>query len=365
MSVYFIGLLLSLLFCLLSIKINNKRAKLFFQILSFVPFVLIAGLRSYNVGIDTSINYVKNYNIAYNYGTNMGFAGFFKYFSNVYSLGYSIILYILSRFFSSPTVILLFCSLITFMLTYFSIYKNSANPLLSIIILFFCGYFMLTMNGMRGFLALSIIFYSIRFIKEKKLALFLLFAILATSIHTTMLVFLILYPLYHTKMSKYKMIMVIFFIPFILSFGNSFLSFVLSNTAYQNYFIGTTNRVNPVITMLFINIFYFILYLLNYKKQSSNDDFNFYFSLQLLSVVVCFSTFVIPDGYRIEQFFDFFHILSVPYLINISKVNLNNKNVFGFIIILIVLAYFTKVFVLTDDNQVKDYSFINSIGVKE
>nr|WP_296474835.1 EpsG family protein [uncultured Acetatifactor sp.] len=356
MTYYIIGYAITIFFCIASQKVKRSIYKTVFRILSGLPFMLIAGLRGASVGIDTNLNYIPMYNIAVNYGANIDF---FEFYSVKYTFGFTAIIYVLSRFFWQPSFLFLFCSIIIIGFTFYTIYSESQIPWLGITVFFLSGDFVLTMNGMRGYIAIALILYSLRFVKSRQLIKFMFFVFLAGSIHGATLMFVVLYPIYNIRVKKIHVMAGFLAMPFLMLFGSHALSIILKNTSFINYFDASSVEINPLYTMLAINTLIFGFFYLNYKYYRDDMEYNLYLKLQLLSVTVCSFSFVLTHAFRLEQLVDYFQIISIPYNLslfwNIKTKAVANKRCVLLMIVAIFSLYFIKVFILADDNQVRDY----------
>lgn len=356
MIYYFSAFAITLLFAFFAQKASNKRTKQVFRFLSFLPFTLISGFRAYNVGIDTRINYVPNYIIAVKYGDSIDF---FNYFSKLYSFGFNVILFVMYRYFESPTSLLLVCSILINGFTFKAIYDQSKYPIISIIIYFLSGAFLLTMNGMRGYISFAMILYSLKYIKMRKLKEFLFFYIISSLIHPSVVVFIVLYPLYNFKLKKVHFFFILLTLPIMVLFGSDILYFFLRNTSFANYFAGKGLFINPLYTMIIINFILLLIFCINYNSHNDDKEYNFYLKLQLLSFIVSMMSFSLTQSYRVEQMIDFFQILTIPYNLLLihknSKITSTSKKFIYLCVIFLFVFYFTKVMILDDSNQVRDY----------
>ncbi len=358
MIVYFISFIITLIFCFFATHLKNKIQRKFFMLLSIFPFFLVAALR-YNVGIDTWLNYGPTFDKVAQYGDRFDVIPFLM---QKYEIGFSIIVFLLARVCKSSTILFTFGSAIVTFFTFFAIYRQSKIPWLSITIFFLSGAFLLSMNGMRNYMAIAIVIYSLKYIYDKKFLKFLLCILLAASIHKSILILILLYPLYNLKIDI-KFIIIGFIISIItMFFINGILSFILSKTSYINYFNTDKIFVDPLYSMLVINIMIFILFLFNYNNYKNNKEYNFYLKLQMFSVIICIFSFKLSLSYRLEQIIDFFQIITIPNNIFFLKQNKNFKKSIVLSAILTVITifsvYFTKVFIFSDDNQLKNYSTI-------
>lgn len=360
MLVYFTAFIITLFFCCLATKSKKKIQRGFFIILSIFPFFVVAAIR-YNVGIDTWLNYRPTFENVAQYGDRFDVL---FYLNQKYEIGFSFIILILSKVCKNSVILFTFGSCIFTFFTFFAIYKQSKMPCLSIMILFLSGAFLLSMNGMRNYMAIAIVLFSIKYIYEKKLFKFILCILVAASIHKSVVVLLVLYPLYLYKINIKQVIISIILSIIVMFFINDILSVLLSWTSYINYFNTDKMVVDPLYTMLIINIFLLILFLFNYNNCKNDIKYNFYLKLQLFSVIICIFSLRLSLSYRLEQIIDFFQIITIPYNVFLLKQNTSLKKSavtgIALLIIMVFSAYFAKVFILSDDNQLKNYTTIFS-----
>ena len=74
-----------------------------------------------------------------------------------------------------------------------------------------------------------------------------------------------------------------------------------------------------------------------------SESYNLFLKLQVLSVIVCISSFKLPLAFRMEQIIDFFQILSVPYNLYLMQKNppKNAKPGIYYIFLGLILAIFS------------------------
>ncbi len=277
--------------------------------------------------------------------------------------GFSILVIILAQLSENSVILFTVGSAIITFITFYVIYKTSKIKWLSICIFFLSGAFLLTMNGMRNYMAVAIGLLTLRFVEEKKPIKFLITVLIATSIHKSSLIFLLFYPLYYLKLDIRKILIILVGAIGVSFFISDILGFLLSWTSYNNYFVSDKMVVDPLYSMLIINTVLFLVFLFNYKNYSKTDlKYNFYLKLQLISVIICIFSFNLSQAYRLEQIFDFFQIITIPYNVFLLKNNpAVTKKIFITIISIILVmysVYFVKAFVLSDANQVRDYTTI-------
>ena len=361
MVIYIISLLISLIFCVLSTKTQKKHLKVLCCIASALPFFLVASLRSESVGIDSWHNYKPTFETVAN-DFNSANYNIMEWLSYKYEPGFSIIVIVLASIFKSFTALFTFCSGFIVFFTFSAIYQQSKKPWLSILIYFLSGGFLLSMNGMRGFMGLSLAIYALKFIPQKNLLKYMLCITAGVLLHKSTIIFLLLYPLSKIKI-KISWIVAVLIASIPLSFViYRIAEILLGNTTYHNYFTATPNHfIDPLYSMLIINIILLLIFVINYKQHKNDEYYDLFLKMQVVSVIVCIFSFNIPLAFRVEHIVDYVHILSIPYNLYLLKKTYGSKRIYSIIassIIVIYSFYFTHVFVLSDDNQVRDYSSV-------
>lgn len=356
MIIYFIALILTLVLVIFCNSTENKTNKKILMIASVLPFFIILALRD-DVGIDTWLNYRPTFENVALYGDRFDVLPFLL---KKYEIGFSILVMILAKISTNSVILFSFCSFEIILFTFMAIYEQSKNKILSILLFFLSGSLLLSMNGMRNYMALAIVLYALKYIDERKLFKYICFILLASLLHKSVLIFLLLYPLYNFKISKnFVIISIALSIP--LTFFIDDIAYIfLQWTSYLNYFNSVKSVVNPLYSMTIINAVILMIFLINYDKYCKDNKYNLYLKLQLISLIICIFSFKVPLAYRLEQIFDFLQIITIPYNIYLIKKQDNNKlaKILVVGVLVIYSIYFTKVFITADDNQVRDYKCI-------
>ena len=185
-----------LIFCiglirLITININDKKKRDdIFVVAACVFTVMLQGLRKDTVGID-----LQMYIPAYDY------IGLLPWLSPVYNfeVGYRVfckVLYILGV---SKQLFLGIVAAICQGSVFWFIRRYSKFPAISIVIYLTFGLFTFSFSGLRQMMALSIALFSYNFVEKKEPIRFCLVVAIASLFHASVLVFLIVYPLYYWK----------------------------------------------------------------------------------------------------------------------------------------------------------------------
>lgn len=244
-------------------KKNTEKNKKCLFVIAFVLLVLLLGCRNaqYDYGSDLN-NYYRAFERAIA-STNLK-----KFISENYmEQGYLCLNWIMARFIKWPQFIVFFQAAFCCGLTLRYIYKHSTDMMMSIIGFLSLGLFQIYLTGFRQSMAISICLVAFEKAEEKKFFRFILYVILATMIHQTAIVYLVVYLLTNIRVSKLSIICslgVIFvvwqFVPEIVQLGNT-----LFEKEYEGTFVG--NSTGGLINV-FIGVA--IIALMAYRIRSLN-----------------------------------------------------------------------------------------------
>ena len=373
MIVYILMLLISILFLFISTKVEKKWVKIICYILSGLPFFLVSALR-YDVGTD----YLRRYNYDYNrisQGIDV---------KNL-EIGFKLIVKFCLLFTQESYLLFIIVSAITIGSIMYIIIKKSKNPILSVTIFLLAGFFFDSLNIVRQYLAISIVILGYPFLleKDKKIFLFIPFAIVAGLMHSSAFIMLILVVLNQKMLANWKWVIPVSIIILILNENLiNILGIFIQNTRFSVYLTGKFAQGD--VSYLFIAenllIYLFMSYVYSKNKKLNNiqkEDILF-INIQALALIVmvlgsCHMLFI-----RMALYFSVFQIVSIPYyiskmpnsqivedLLKISKNKINLKKVENklkqcvTIIFILCFAFaFTRTNILTNTNEVLPYKTI-------
>ena len=171
-------------------------------IVSSIVIVLILGLRHQSMGNDLRYQSSNGYLGAFDSIVSAPWSRIWNIRVFNYERGY-IIYNKLVGFLSADRQFFLFVTaVLSIVPIMYYLSKNSKNMLLSIIIYLGLPVFLMCFSGLRQAIAIGITSLSMVYIKKKSLVNFVLLVILASTFHSTAIVFLIAYPMYHIKVSN-------------------------------------------------------------------------------------------------------------------------------------------------------------------
>ena len=212
------------------------RIKSTYSFICALLLIIIAGLRSVNVGADTIM-----YRTLFDYASQATSfkAGYNSWKSGGVEIGY----YALEYFFAKHLnfqLFLFFAAFISIAPVMAVIYKYSVNYLYSIFLYIAFGYFSFAMNGLRQSIAIGICMIAYFFYRDKKLGFFLSTVFVAMLFHKSAILFL---PVYFLGIiPRNKIVLIVFVILLGLFFVFRTKLFVILNRFSRQQFGASTNQ---------------------------------------------------------------------------------------------------------------------------
>ncbi len=229
---------------------NNQRAMAFF----FLLLTALIMLRHESVGRDTR-NYIYYFNkfseLDWNQLRKESLEFGFVYFNKIISL------------FSKESQFFLAVSGIVVSAMIYPTYKRlCVDASLTIVLFCIMSTFVMMFSGTRQMLAIGIGVVAYEFTRNKKLILFIITVVLATTIHTSAFMLVFMYPLYHAKITKKWLIAVVPLLVVNFTFNKpifSFLALILEQYTEYETEISQTGAYTMLILFSIFAIFAFII----------------------------------------------------------------------------------------------------------
>lgn len=241
MIVYFLELALILLLGEITGATKCESGRRRFVLLAGLVLLVVSGLRSYRVGVDT-LQYWNAYQTAW-----MGHSW--------YESGFLFLLRALNAISPDPQFLLFFTSAIMTSCVGYAIYKSDCNPVLALFLYVTLLSYATFMNLMRQGLAAAMIVAAIPCLESGKRVRFALAVIVGSLFHSTAIVMLVLVPLVELAPSK-KVILGYVLIGLVLALSpNIVWGFVESNfDKYSTYssssWAGSNMLAAPIMTLM-------------------------------------------------------------------------------------------------------------------
>lgn len=340
--------LLTILLALMGLIIFNKYNKN--KVTPYVNYVILililqSALRDYSVGADTE-NYIRQYKEIF----STPWHEIFQNFVDVYKLGegkdagFPLLMKFLSVFNVSPRLYLFIIAAIFFIpLGY--LMKTYLKDVFEVFISFcfyqalFYSFFSIT--GIRQTIATAFAFISLICLQKKKTVLFVIFILLGSFIHKSLLIFLVAFFIYDIfKRAKLGLIVSYCLFPVVMVFGRVISSFMATVAASDIYEIYSDSGYNAQGALMFAAglIVCSILVLYNFKKIANERYANFLINCLSLSIVFTPLAWVDPSLMRITQYFSIFTIFLVPFVYRTFG---KHRNIF--LVLFCILCIFTVI----------------------
>lgn len=271
--IYYLGLILSVFVVrLLSLQFR-KNDKAVFYTLTALIVILFQGLRSFSVGTDL-LSYIPSYS---RIGRNIPFSLTAKFMN--YEIGYILLnklIYILGF---NERGFLIIVTIIIQAPIFYTMYKYSESPLLSVFSYFAFGNFIMTFSGLRQAISMSLCFVAYVFIKNKKPIWFILIVFLACCFHKSAMICFLLYPLYYIRVNKIAFPFILLGIVACFIFRNQI--FALLSKIY--YGAEKETQATGAYTMF---IMYLLLYIIANVIKCDEDEYKGLTNIMLVLVCV-------------------------------------------------------------------------------
>lgn len=278
-------------------------------ILSFVVLFALIALKSDQVGADNSAymrayENLKNGTLTSQQDSWLGFG--FKSIASVFAfLGLDYHVFAIAIGF------------LTLWLFYITIWRNSKSPAMSLFILIStCLYFQM-FNQYRQMLAIGLVFFSINYIfRKRNIWKFLMVILLATSIHTTAIIFLPVYFVTRLKLSRNVLVAYVVLAVVCWMLYEPMVN-ILSNTYYGRTYFGSyldiAFKTSAIVNTL-VRVAMLLFVLITYAKKSCKDEkrMNVLIHIAIICTIMQILTLKSSLFGRLTTYFFVFYILTVP-----------------------------------------------------
>lgn len=279
----------------------------------------------------------------------MELGGYEQKFEN----GYLLFSKIIGLFFESGQAITAVTSMVIIFLLYWLIYKYSMNYMLSISLYVSLGIYQTEMNMARNAIAIFICYLAMKYIEEEKLIKYILMISIASTFHTTAIIFSPLYFLSKIKLTL-KQFLILFlalfpligFFPVLSPYLDLFIparysAYILGNTTkYEALMLGILNIALVLLVVCFSN---------RSKWKSAFQEHYVGFWMLLLNIFSFGIAYFLPIGTRIAALFGPYMIIFLP---NLIKSTISVKKYETIAIMLVVIICWIQYFIRLSINNI-------------
>ena len=338
-----------------SISNENAAAENLLKLLCMIPMFLISALR-FNVGSDFLGVYWNGFQRV-QAGIN----------TDNFEIGFQSLIKLLGKISTSPQILIFVTSFLFIFFTWNAIFDQSNDIVFSLLILFISRYYFISLNVIRQLVAMAIILYALKYLKEGKNTKYIIFNLIAFTMHRSALICLIFLFVPKIDLTKTKYLLM-FLGALILVYGlnhigviRNQITLLLVNSSKYSTYVQEYNSGGYYAGRSFIlyqTILNFLVYIMEWyaSRENITDDITYkiYLNIQALTLMVCMIFNAVPLIERIYWYFGFIQILSIPYTIKMYSRQLP-RLVWSFIIVLFMGVFCVYDIFVMHDHQVVPY----------
>ena len=293
---------------------NTEPAKNWAIAVFFAIYFVLLALRHSTIGSDT-----QRYILIFEHMAQTPWRSVFQYSSNDW--GYYLINKILAGFIRNPQLILAIFAALTVIPLGYLYFRESEGPLVSMALFLVFPVFLMLFSGLRQSIAIGLVVPAFYFTKERKLWKFLGITILALLFHHSAFMMLLIYPIYHAKLTPKHLLWLIPCLGLALLFNTSLFSFILRflefflGEDYSTYEMTQTGAYTMIILMALFVAYSFIM-----PDEEQMDEMTRGFrNFLVLSLFLQLFAPISSLAMRMNYYFIIFIPLLIPRITNRCK----------------------------------------------
>lgn len=361
MAVYIIGVVGPLICQLLISAIQTERKKKLVEkmllVFLFIYFFVLAIGRDYVVGTDMG-NYIRRYYLVTTYGWKDLYTMHQRW---GFEYGYLIATKLMSMISMDPRFYIICTGGFITISFQIAIKRWSKSPCVSWSLLNLLMFYPTAFNLIRMFTAIGIILFAIPYIKHRKFIKFMLLTLLATSFHTTAILFFPLYWLVNIRLTKITLIWSTVCCLALYIFSSKVLVLLLRffatyySTRYESN-IGSGSGLGMLI--LLISIFTYSYFYKDFMDY--DDEYNDIWMHMLLGAIFLnMLTFNLMIAGRLMWYLKIALVFLIPNMISSVRIRIKSAlvNLFFYLSVFAVLMYYFALMMSTDTAGVVPYVF--------
>lgn len=313
-------------------RINYEKKNGIALTVFFVLLTLLIMLRHENIGNDTDI-YLRYFNI---YSKTEWSA-----LKNInIEFGYSVFNKIVSLFVSDPQVFLAIAAIIPNAIIYPTYKRLCTDSSLTIVLFCTLSTFIMMFSGIRQVFAIGIGFLAYNFTRDKKFVLFVLCVLLAMTFHISAFMLFFMYPLYHTRITKKWLLVVVPVLVFAFLFNEPIfrlLGWILEQYTDYN---APTEQTGAYTTLFLFILFTIFAFLIPDESRLDTETIGLR-NFLLMSLVIQMFAPLHMTASRMNYYYIVFIPLLLPKIIQSRSVRWDKVAVLGrHVMIVFFLLYF-------------------------
>ena len=279
-------------------------------------------------------------------------------------IGYKVIVYFCLLFTKDYAILFAVTSAIIIGLTFYTIYRESPYPILSVVIYFLAGFFFYSLNLMRQFLAVSVLLYTYKYLVDKKYAHFIVGVLIAFFLHSSSIIFALAFFLCEREIFELKRTIIISVL--LLIFGKFVWRYVvdliINYTRFSIYIGSKFDKTQLRLSDIIVNaILYVIIYYLYRHTKDVGRKEKFFLNMQACSLFFVILTSTMYLLFRLSFYFGIFNIISIPYFIKKSDISNKKRIIVVAILLITLIGNITKTNIIGNVGEVKPYKTIFTV----
>jgi len=278
-------------------SIQNKLALKVF----FATLLLLLMLRHPTVGLDT-----RNYFHIFQKDS-------MRSFSSILSdeeFGFSLYNKLISLFTQDAQVYIAITAVIIILLIAPTYLRQCEDTSLVIVLFCLMSTFVMLFSGIRQMISVGIGFVAYHFVREKRLIPFFLTVLVALSFHTSAFVLLFMYPLYHIKITKKWLLVVIPVMALIFIFNVQIFSALSSIIERYTRFSGAVSSTGAYTMIVLFILFSIYSFLIVDESKMDSETIGMRNFLLFATVVQMFAPL-----HTLVMRINYYYIIFIPLLI--------------------------------------------------
>ncbi|MFL2128265.1 EpsG family protein [Ruoffia sp. FAM 26255] len=330
-------------------------------IISVSSLALINALRYPLIGTD-----MERYNRFFNYvGQIRDIKSFMHYDQEI---GYKALQWIIYNLFGNFQLLVVIVSLIFFMSFYVFLKRYSTNYYFSLLLFITLELYDFTFSGVRQTLALALIMSSYHFAIEKKPGKFIVTTLLASSFHSTAIIFLPVYFIYNFRLKQSH---IFFLIPFFVFFYNSraFIGRIFNFIYYDSFETWYSSHSGFSTLALFLIVI--VVMGLTFESPMRNKNDRFLSGSINIVIISIFIQVLSSYAYSFTRLNYYFLIIIIVYIPRVLTLNGSNYSIFNnniekivkiilsFCIIISIILFYLNAIKMGNVNALPYYFFWN------
>jgi hypothetical protein len=307
---------------------RNKGALVFF----FLWLTVLIMLRHESVGSDTR-NYIRKF-LTFD---RMGWEQLGK---ETAEIGFTVFNKIVLVITKNPRIFLMIAAILTVMMIYPTYKRLCTDTSLTIVLFCIMSTFVMMFSGIRQMLAIGMGFVAYEFIRNKKVRPFIITVCVAVTFHTSAFMLAFMYPLYHAKITKKWLYVVVPVLVMVFVFNGPIFSVLTAILGRFTKYEGSFSSTGAYTMLILFAIFAVFTFLIPDESQLDAETIGLR-NFLLLSLVIQMFAPLHTLAMRMNYYYIIFIPLLLPKIIECRSKRWNQVAVLGrHVMVVFFLLYF-------------------------